>query len=96
MMNFNITPPILEDEEKEERLCAATVSGSFEAQFVAIDKLYHSSKLVIDTDKLNTLLSDRYPTGNIAVDYLKASINRYKELFSEQLLQQEMNDDMER
>lgn len=98
MMNFNITPPILEDEEKEERLCAATVSGSFEAQFVAIDKLYHGPKLMIDTDKLNVLLKGRYPTGNIAVDYLKASINYYKGLFSEkQLLQEnEIDDDMGR
>lgn len=98
MMNFNITPPILEDEEKEERLCAATVSGSFEAQFVAIDKLYHGPKLMIDTDKLNALLKGRYPTGNIAVDYLKASINYYKGLFSEkQLLQEnEIDDDMGR
>lgn len=98
MMNFNITPPILEDKEKEERLYAATVSGSFETQFMAIDKLYHGPKLTIDMDKLNNLLKERYPNGNIAVDYLKVSLNRYKGLFNEkQLLQEnEIDNDMER
>ena len=65
---------------------------------MAIDKLYHGPKLAIDIDKLNNLLKDRYPNGNIAVDYLKVSLDRYKGLFNEKQLLQEndIDNDMER
>lgn len=96
MMNFHITPPILEDEEKEQHLSAATISGSFEMQYAAVNKLYTGIPVRIDYDKLNTLLSERYPNGNIAVDYLRTSLDKYKDLFCEKEITQEIDIDMER
>lgn len=96
MMNFHITPPILEDEEKEQHLSAATISGSFEMQYAAVNKLYTGIPVRIDYDKLNALLSERYPNGNIAVDYLRTSLDKYKNLFCEKEITQEIDIDMER
>ena len=96
MMNFHITPPILEDEEKEYHLSAATISGSFEMQYAAVNKLYTGIPVRIDYDKLNALLSERYPSGNIAVDYLRTSLDKYKDLFCEKEITQEIDIDMER
>lgn len=40
VQNYTITPPYLDIEEKEQRISAATISGSFELQYNAIKNVY--------------------------------------------------------
>lgn len=76
LQNFTITPPLMEPDEKEEALSAATISGSFEAQVSAAGNI-----LKIDYDRLYDLL-DSYEDG-IAKNYLCRQLKKYRAVFSE-------------
>lgn len=73
--NFQITPPDLDIEEKDELLCAATISGSFEAQVMAA-----GIHMKINYDKLYQKLT-KYPES-IAKNCLLNQLNKYEKLFS--------------
>lgn len=73
--NFQITPPYLEDEEKDEKLVAATISGSFETQMMVAGQ-----HLVINYEELYEKLSE-YP-NSIAKECLCNQLEKYKKIFS--------------
>ena len=68
-------------EEKEQRISAATISGSFELQYNAIKNVYNGKKVVVDYGKLYSLLEEKYPKDSVAKTYLLYTLNRYKEMF---------------
>lgn len=73
--NFQITPPYLDDDEKDERLCAATISSNFERQMQIA-----GNRLQIDYEKLYEKLSV-YPES-IAKRCLYNQLNKYKKIFA--------------
>lgn len=73
--NFQITPPTLDDEEKDEKLFGATVSGSFELQAITA-----GIQLKIDYKKLYERLEE-YP-DSIAKKCLLTQLNKYKNILS--------------
>lgn len=75
--NFQITPPVLEIEEKEERLSAASISGSFEAQVTAA-----GNTLKINYDKLQDVLQEYENTP--AKEFLVYQLEKYKKIFKEE------------
>lgn len=81
MQNYTITPPYLDIEEKEQRISAATISGSFELQYNAIKNVYKGERIVVDYGKLYPLLEEKYPKDSVAKAYLLYTLNRYKEMF---------------
>lgn len=81
VQNYTITPPYLDIEEKERRISAATISGSFELQYNAIKNVYNGKEIVIDYEKLYTLLEGKYLSGSTAKTYLLYTLKRYKGMF---------------
>ena len=79
MQNFNITPPDLTIEEKDNICFSCTISGSFEKQFLLAKEATGYEPFKIDYDKLNVLL-ESYP-NSIAKEYLEYSLDRYKNIF---------------
>ena len=75
--NFNITPPYLTIEEKDEKLYAASISGSFEAQVSAAGNI-----LKIDYERLFDILQNY--DNSIAKEFLVYQLRKYKKLFVEE------------
>lgn len=73
--NFQITPPYMEMEEKLSALSAATISGSFEAQYMAVS----GSSLKIDYEKVSTILKE-YPNGP-AKEFMEYQLDKYQKIF---------------
>lgn len=82
MQNHSITPSYMSLEEKEARVCAATVSGSFDMQYIEMEHIYNGEPLLIDYDKLFRLLDEKYENENEAVQYLKHSLKENEKIFS--------------
>lgn len=70
--NYAVTPPYLTHEECEEKLSAATISGSFSEAFSVISSVYSGEKLKIDFQKLDEALEGYGPS--LARDFLKYRI----------------------
>lgn len=73
--NFIITPPLYTPEEKDKRLVAASISGSFESQVQASGNF-----LKIDFPKLELIL-DKYE-DSIAKECLENQLLKYKTMFA--------------
>lgn len=71
--NRNIFPPYLTITEKEERACGATISGSFEKQFIVAGKHF-----LLDYEKLFDLLAC-YESLEI-YNVLKNQLQKYRKL----------------
>jgi len=73
-MNYSITPPYLEIEEKEKTIAAGTISGSFDAQVVAAGNI-----LKVNYEKLYSILKE-YPDSP-AKEFLIYRLEKYKGMF---------------
>jgi hypothetical protein len=83
--NFTITPPDLTIQEKMERLVANTFCGNFEQQFL-IAQNKEIIPLMIDYDNFFAYLNEQYE-NNIAKEFLLTSLNQYKDIFDEKIIQ---------
>jgi hypothetical protein len=68
-----------------ERLVANTFCGNFEQQFL-IAQNKEIIPLMIDYDNFFAYLNERYE-NNIAKEFLLTSLNQYKDIFDEKIIQ---------
>ena len=96
LQNFSITPPFMEIEEKEERLVAASISGSFECQFCVANNYHIGQPMYIDYEKFYKILEEKYPEKSIAKDFIINQLEKYKTIFQKKELFHEKEKDNER
>lgn len=73
-MNYQITPPLMDYDEKIEALTASTLCGSFENALTAV-----GTAIEIDYDSLTEDL-DKYP-DSVAKVFLLNQLSRYEKIF---------------